>query len=106
MAFSDALTNDLAVFYNTTEFGTTITYGGTSVTAIIDYGDAGGGGSYNKDFTVVKATIRVKQSDVANPAYRDAVVISSNTWYVQREISGDGKDWVIGIERVERPELI
>lgn len=106
MAFSDALTNDLATFYNTDEFAVTVTYDGTSITADVMYGDSGKDRDYNKDFSVTKAVLRVKQSDVTNPAYRDTVIIGSNTWYVQREIQGDGYDWVIGIERAERPELV
>ena len=106
MAFSNALTDDLAAFYNTDEFATTVTYNSSSISAIVDYGDSGKDRDYNRDFHVTKATLRVKQSDVTSPAYRDAVVIGSNTWYVQRQIEGDGIEWVMGIERAERPELM
>lgn len=98
MSFTDALTQDLSVFFNIDEFATTVTYDSVSVSAIVDYGDS--------DYRVTKATLFVKVSDVALPKYRDEVIIDSLTWYVMRKIESNGKVWEIGIERDERPELL
>lgn len=107
MAFSDALTEDLNTFYNDEEFAITVTYDSVpDIPAIIDYGDSGEKNEYSDGFKAIKATIRVKKEDVAQPVYRDIVIINSVNWYVMREIQGDGTEWVCGLERAERPELV
>lgn len=106
MSFLSMVEDDLTTFFNDEEHGVSVTYAGTSITAVVDYGDSGRDVEYNRDFKATKATLKVKASDVTQPDYRDAVVIGSNTWYVQRVINGDGYWWVVGIERLERPELI
>lgn len=106
MSFATALTQDLSTFFETEEFATTVTYDGSSVSAIIDYGDSGRNVEYNRDFKADRGTLYLKVSDVAKPSYRDEVVISGDTWYVMREIESKGTIWEIGIERIERPELL
>lgn len=105
MAFSDAVTDDLNTFFNDEEHAASVTYGTTEITAIVDYGDSGSNKEYNQDFKAGKAILKVKVSDVTEPAYRDEVTIGSDTWYVRRILDGDGYWWVVGIEKVERPEL-
>jgi len=106
MAFSDAQTTDLATVMSTDYFGETVTYAGSSVPAIVDRGenlaDVSGGteGARNAE-----ARIWVRTSDVSAPAYRDAVVIDSVTWYVLRVVSGAGGMWTIDLFRDERPVI-
>lgn len=108
MSFASQVASDLDVFYNTDEHAETITYDGSDIPAIVTYGEnlgdskRSGGRLVSK---VAKATIRVKVSDVASPTYRTAVVISSVTWRVKYTISGNGDEWVIELERDERPNL-
>ena len=105
MSFATMVEDDLDTFLNNEEHATSITYSGTTIDAIVEYGDSGRDVDYNRDFKATRATIKVKVSDVSSPAYRDAVVISSNTWRVMREIEGDGYWWIIGIERLEKPDM-
>jgi len=90
------------IFFNTGEFAETVTYNGVEISALVSYGerleDAGGAKR-------TKAQLRVKAADVADPAYRDTVVIGSNTFYVQNRISGDDRSWLLEISRDERPGL-
>lgn len=107
MSFATALEQDLSTFFSTDDFvQETITYSGSSVNALVNYGDSGRNIEYNKDYKATKAIILVKQSDVTLPAYRDVIVIGGATWYAQRNIEGDGYVWSVGIERAELPELI
>lgn len=107
MAFSTALEQDLSVFFSTDDFvQETITYSGVSIGALVDYGDSDKDREYNRDYKTIKAIILVKQSDVTLPAYRDVIIIGGATWYAQRNVEGDGYVWSIGIERMERPELL
>lgn len=99
------LTDAESVLWNTSEFATTVTYGTTSITAQVIYGDAEEVGEERQDFKVDKARISVKVSDITTPAYRDEITIGSDTWYVQRIISGDEVEWLLGIEKDERPDL-
>lgn len=106
MAFSDQLTTDEAVFYNTDEFAVTITYGGSSIDAIVTYGGANTSATPGRrNFQIDQAHISVKKSDVATPSYRTAVVISGTTYYVQEIEEGDELNWILGLETDERPEL-
>lgn len=93
---------DLSAFFNEDEHAEEITYAGSTITAIVNHGEkpASGAGS-----TVQKATLFVKVSDVAAPAYLDAVVINSDTFYVQRRLGGDGYVWELAIETDERPVI-
>jgi len=102
MVLTDAFTSDTAVFFDTDEHAQTVTYAGSEIAAVVDYGerlgDVGGGKR-------TEARLFIKVSDVAEPAYRDVVVIGSNTFYVQNRIAGDGYIWELEIARDERPEL-
>ena len=100
MTFKDQLTTDLSVFFNTDEFAQTVTYKGTPIAAIVDYGENPG---KEGDALITLGTLTVKASDVPSPAYRDTVVIGSNTWRVRGVISGDGYIWKLSIYRGERP---
>lgn len=86
--FQEMLISDLSVSHNTDEFGETVTYNGSPITAIVDYGpanDANPSGGRRDE-----ATITVKASDVPAPANNDMVVIGGTTWRVQRPYEGDG----------------
>lgn len=102
MTFKTQLSADLPMFFNTDEHAESVTYNGSSIVAIVDYEedlDERPGGRF------VGATMRVKASDVAAPAYRDVVVIGSETWQVQSVESGDGYVWVLKLEREHRPTM-
>ena len=100
MTLSEQLLSDLPVFFNTDEFSQTVTYAGSSIDAVV---------SFNKNLDdagqspMATGLIRVKASDVANPDYRDAVIISGVTWRVRRIESGDGNTWQLEVYRDERP---
>lgn len=107
MSFGSALEQDLSVFFSTDAFvQETITYAGSPVDALVNYGDSDKDRDYNKDYKATKAVILVKQSDVTLPSYRDVIVIGGATWYSQRNVEGDGYVWSIGIERDPRVELL
>ena len=103
MTLQEQITSDLAVFFDTDEFAETVSYNGSDIPAIIEYGGPGAGGPAKT------AVIEVKVSDVANPSYRDTVVISGDTWHVYRiqsqgvYIKGDNYTWQIPIKRDSRP---
>ena len=109
MTFKSQMTDDLSVFYNTDEFAETVTYSGTEIPAIVDYFDrtvVGPSGGKRKE-----TRIRVKVSDVASPAYRDAVTIRSQALYVLDDSDAaieqgpDGLEWFLTLGRDERPVI-
>jgi hypothetical protein len=105
MAFSDMITTDLDVFFNTSEFAQSVTYAGATITAIVDYGK-----TFSHAGSVVNgAMLTVKVSDVAAPDYYDAITINGVSWKVfqeeSTEIKGDGHVWEIPIYRNERPMI-
>ena len=106
MSWSDAVDNAMDAWFDTDEMAQTITYAGTEITADVMYG-----GKSTHAGPAKTAVIEVKVADVAQPAYRDAVVIGGNTWTVYRdrmqqvEIEGDGYTWKIPVKRDERPDF-
>jgi anti-sigma factor ChrR (cupin superfamily) len=99
MTFKTDKTADLSVFFNTDEFAESVTYKGAAIDAIVTYGqDPNAAGSSRR----AEATLMVKQSDVAAPAYRDTVVIGTTTWYVQNVQQGDDDVWLITLYSDER----
>ena len=106
MTLASQLATDRASFYNEEEFavpgGVTYNGGPTTIPAIVTYDD-------NLDEStgsaVATATMQVQAADVANPAYRDPVIIDSVTWYVRKIIWGGGVDWALELYRDERPVI-
>lgn len=99
---------DLSVLFNLDEFARTVTYNGTDIPAIVDFGLE----SQRYGPSSAKAAVLyVKNSDVAAPAYRDTVVMDGATWRVFRDrdqdvvIEGDGHVWKIPVTRDERPVI-
>jgi len=95
------------VFLNTNDFAETITYtasgeGAASISAVVKYeNDEADPGS-----TAKKAILRVKQSDISEPTYRDSVVIDSKTWVVLNwKSSFGGLEWTIDLQNDERPVI-
>lgn len=95
---------DLAVLFSTDLPGVeTVTYKGSEIPGIVDYGGKGHGENART------ATLTVKVLDVPDPAYRDTVVIGSTTWRVFKDsgqeviIRGDGRTWELPLIRDERP---
>lgn len=103
MTLKSQLSSDLPVFFNTDDFAETVTYNSVDIPAIVDYGVEKSGENART------AHIIIKQSDVANPAYRDTVVIDSATWRVFRDpnkevaVKGEGNVWELSLVRDERP---
>jgi nitrogen regulatory protein PII len=89
------------VFFDVDEFAESITYNGTTIMAIVEYGK-----QRAKDAIVFDAEILVKASDVPIPTYRDTVVIDGVTFKVLQDAesqpSGDGFTWRIPVMRNER----
>lgn len=107
MTLKTQMATDLAAFFNAGEFGESVTYAGTAITAVVT--ERRGTGEENvmtAERTVKQASLYVKASDVAAPAYRDAVVIGSDTWHVI-QIPGTDEEgvWMLGIEKESRPVL-
>lgn len=103
MAFDDAVSDMLAKIKE--YFGIEITYAAAPVVALdITYG--GSVGTVHAD----TAEIEVDVADVPSPAYRDLVMIGSDTWRVHRDdarglvIKGDGVSWKIPIIKDERAQ--
>jgi len=108
MTLKTQMTTDLgATFYNPDEFATEITYTvvGTSpdtslsIRAVIDYGQ---GDEYRgADSYGVRATMRVKASDVSQPARSDEVTIGTERWIViGADPNEDGLEWIVQINKV------
>ena len=102
MTLKTNIANDLSAFFNEDEFAETVTYAGNDITAVVSHGEKPAEESGSK---VQKATLFVKVSDVATPAYRDAIVIGSDTWHMQKRLNGDGYVWELAIETDERPVI-
>jgi hypothetical protein len=105
--FTDMITADLDdVLLNTDEFAREITYNGATIKAIVHYGPRRIKG---KDRAVsCDAWLEgVKVSDVAIPAYRDAVIVGSTAYKVlvedDAQPEGDGYSWIIDLRNNERP---
>jgi hypothetical protein len=99
--FADDIADDLAaVVFSTTEFAQTVTYAGAEIPAIFTSGEDL---EERSDSVAATAVLLVRVSDVANPTYRDAVVVGSDTWYVRSISGGDGHVWTLALERDERP---
>jgi len=103
MTLAEQLTTDLSVFFDADDFATTVTYNGTDILALVDFGMNSDGDNART------ARIIVKTSDVASPAYRDTVVIAGTSWRVFRDpdtevaVKGDGQVWELSLVRDERP---
>ena len=102
MGIRDNMEAALDNLFSTDGLGESITYNGDSITAIVDP---------SKDVLdetsghrrVIRRSIEVGVSDVATPAYRDAVVIDSETWRVLEIEASDWYSHTLILERDERP---
>ncbi len=102
MTLRTQMATDLADVFDTDTFAETVTYAGSSVTGIVDYGEDQ---ELDTDATATRATLYVRASEVADPTYRDEVVIGSDTWYVLRVVQGDADVWELELMRDERPVI-
>ena len=79
-----------------------VTYDSSAITAHVVFQeewDEEKGGNINV------CHLQVKTADVASPAYRDPVIVGSETWYMDHIISGDGLSWILYLKQEERPKL-
>jgi hypothetical protein len=99
--FTDAIDGAMTAWFDTGLMADTVSYNSVSIPAhfirpeIAEELNATGRGE--------RATLHVRVSDVSAPAYRDAVVISTVTWYVLRIVSGDSWTWELELYRDENP---
>ena len=104
MTLKTQIAADLATFFNSDDFAESVVYNGTTVAAVVSYGQL-----MSADAGAPKAvkTLWVKGSDIAAPAYRDTVVIGSDTWYVGSEelFRTDGYVWELPLYHDERPKI-
>jgi len=105
MTLKTQMTTDLgAVFYNGDEHATEITYtpaagSPSTILAIVNRGE---GDEYKgADAYGVRCTMRLKASDVAQPARSDEVTIGTERWIViGAEMGEDGLEWIVQANRV------
>jgi len=101
MTLAEDMAADLAANqYDTDEHAVSVSYNGSSISALVEYGDDL---EDSQDGLFAVAYLTVLKSDVASPAYRDPVIISSQTWYVQKIVKGDTLQWQLKLTRDERP---
>lgn len=101
--FKEDITSDLDdVFFDTDEMAETITYGASSIPAIVAYGANLNEGGQSAQ---AECTIRVKKSDVTTFAVKTSVTIGSDTWRTKREIKADAYTRTIELEKAVRPRL-
>jgi hypothetical protein len=101
--FRTATEEDLDVFFDEGEFGEEISYDGFSLIGIIEPHE---GQEMGPARTAKIADLYVKEDEVPEPAYRDAVVIGENTWHViQIPGMADGGVWRLLIEQDVRPRI-
>jgi hypothetical protein len=104
MSFSTACNNAESVWFGP-GFAEEIVYAGETIYGHVDFGKG------TDRANASRAVIEVAKSDVAEPAYRDSVIIDGVTWYVYRDLrsgegwTGDGLSWRIPIIRDERPGM-
>jgi len=79
-----------AVFFNASEFAETVTYNGTSITAIPEIGESNQkGNEYSSDGSSDRAEFCVKVANVADPVPGDVIVYSGKSWTVARVLESD-----------------
>ncbi len=107
MTLKDRIAADLeSVFYNTDEFAVAAEYTPASGTkrdirVVADYGD---GDEYRgADSYGVRCTMRIRTSEVAQPARSDRVTINGVSWIViGADPSDDGLEWIVQANKVTK----
>lgn len=103
MTLATQMVTDLTAIFSTNEFAQSVTYAGTGITAVVIPRD---GQEMDGERTAKVADLYVKSSDVATPAYRDAVVIGSTTYRViEVPAEAQGGAWKLMIQQDERPVI-
>lgn len=101
MTLASQMQTDLdSVMLNEDEFATSITYDGTEIRAVVDYGQDQ---ESERAATRTNATICVSKTDVSTVIYGTAVIIGATTWKVLRAAEGDAQSWEIELFTDERP---
>lgn len=104
MNYDDAITDAKTQWFSD-ELIDTVTYNGNSIPAHVQYEENLEQTGAN-DSVMAKSILTIKQSDVAAPAYRDTVIIGTDTWRVLNIKSGDsGYVWILNLYRDERPVI-
>ena len=81
-------------------WGVEVTYNGSPIDAGISYREEQ---DESSGATMTVAELVVQTADVADPGYRDSVVIGSTTWRVRQVINGDDSCWRLLLYSDERP---
>jgi hypothetical protein len=107
MTLKTQMVADLSIFYNTDEFAVSVVYTqtgsspkiSTTIKAHVIYGE---GDEYRgADQYGVRAQVRVKAGDIAQPQKGDEITIGADTWIVigEAERVEDGLEWTIPINK-------
>lgn len=94
MGFKDQIELDLAEMLDTDTFADTVTYDGTSISAIVDTGI-----ELIRDSREDVGMIHVAVSAVPTVSHGDPVVIDSNNWIVTKTLTSDGYLTSVHIQR-------
>lgn len=98
MSLRDQMASDLSIFFNTDEFGETISYNGQSFVAIVDRLAQP---SFDGNNTATYADVMMKSTDVPNIAYQDIVQFDSYTWIVEHIQKSDRYTVLLKVRRKE-----
>jgi hypothetical protein len=109
MTLKADMTTDLATFFNTDEFGESVTYtpsGGAGKTITIDFEDEDRA-SQTPAPPGDEMVILVKYSDATAAGRGDAFTIDSVTWYLESIVGGGPEEgiWHIKVTRSTRRSL-
>lgn len=104
MDYEAALQKALTAWFDTERQALTVTYKGAEIPAVAEYGADRDEGAQART-GMAGAVLHVRRADVADPAYRDPVVIGSDTWHVRKVLEGDEHTWKLLIQRDERPVI-
>jgi hypothetical protein len=98
MTFATQIAADMAVIFNTDEFGETATYAGVEITVV--EAETAERNTGLPGFVVPLFSIYVKASDVERPKAGDAVTFRGVTCRVGQFPISDGGVWLVDLERM------
>ena len=107
MGLLDLIAADMAALFDTDDFGQTVSYDGNDITALVNFDIR----ELIGENVAYEAEMYIKAEDLAEPIYRDPVVIGSDTWHVFQDDGtmprriGEGSVWWVPLYRDERPAI-
>lgn len=102
MSFKDQLVNDLAIFFNTSEFANEVVYqdnigSKTIIAVVMPRNDL----KYDSNDVKEECMFLVKHSDIAQPKNGDKIVYDSAVYRVDQILRGNGYSWELLARRNE-----